>query len=232
MKSLFIFFIFFVLFVANISATSISPASLTFNLQLNEKDCQTIRLESDSETIIVSNQWAENPSIEWKLDLFNTKTDEHHLSLSYQKELAQNEREVEVCLAGSQEGEYHGAIIFQEEQQGNSILRLGVWIKAIIGNPPSTQTTSNSNSGEKTTSSSSSSNIAYQDKKVSLEKTQELDLSETDKKENEEKPLTTVTSSEEKSEIKWIWLTILAITIIAIVIALIIWKRKKRLEYY
>ncbi|MCX6750830.1 MAG: hypothetical protein NTZ83_05210 [Candidatus Pacearchaeota archaeon] len=127
-------------------ATGFSPTSFTFNLVPNEEECGTIIVDSTSPTISVSDMWAENKDIEWKVSLFDTSASSHGISIDYDKELSINEREVEVCVSGSKLGEYHGVILLKEEQEGNSVIQMGIWIKLIIAEKTQkTQTQENTN---------------------------------------------------------------------------------------
>jgi len=132
MKFLFFIFLFIILVMNTIIAVGFSPSSLTFELEQNVESCQIITLSSDSDMIGVSDEWAENEGVEWKVSLFDKDASEHGISISYDSELDVDEREVEVCLSGSEVGEYHGVILLKEEQQGNSIIQMGVWLKVII----------------------------------------------------------------------------------------------------
>ena len=129
-----------------VGAVGFSPSSLTFDLNKGEQSCQVITLSSDSETIAVSDKWAENKDIEWKVGLFNSNASDFSIFINYPKELSIDEREVEVCLSGSQIGEYHGVLLMKEEQEGNSIIQMGIWLKVIISEPPA-QTSSGSSGG-------------------------------------------------------------------------------------
>jgi len=131
MKILF-FLLFLIILIPSVLGVGFSPSSLTFNLKPNEEDCGKITLNSDSEKITVLDKWAENENTEWKVSLFNTSASDHGLSVNYPEELLIDEREVNVCLSGSNLGEYHGVIIFKQEQEGNSIVQLAVWLKVII----------------------------------------------------------------------------------------------------
>jgi hypothetical protein len=146
---IFLLFLGFITSLSLVSATGFSPTSLTFNLDKNQKECQTITLTSDSETIDVYDKWAESKDVEWSVSSFKTESSSHGLSLTYPKELSLNERKVEVCISGSKEGEYHGVLLMKEEQKGNSIMQAGVWLKVLIGkettNPQNTATNQNSN---------------------------------------------------------------------------------------
>jgi len=97
----FLFFIFlFLLMLNGVIAVGFSPSSLVFELEPNQEECETIILTSDSETISVSDSWAENKDVEWKISLFEKNTNYHGISINYDNELSIDEREVEVCLSG------------------------------------------------------------------------------------------------------------------------------------
>lgn len=151
MKPLF-YFLFLVFFISAASAAGFSPSSLTFNLKQNEEQCQIVTLTEVTDDIDVLNVWAENKDVEWKINNFQTDATSLNLDLTYSVEDNDNGKIVEVCLKGSQQGEYHGAIIFKQQQQGNSVVQLAVWIKAIIENqqPNSQSNSGNSNSGSST----------------------------------------------------------------------------------
>lgn len=114
-------------------ATGFSPTRLNYNLNVGEEDCKNVRVDSASPTITVSDKWAADENVEEKVSLYETSASEHGLSLSYDDELDLDEREVEVCLSGNKAGEYHGVLLLREEQQGNSIVQMGIWLKATIG---------------------------------------------------------------------------------------------------
>ncbi len=113
-------------------ASGFSPSSLVFNLEPNQEECQMIIITSASETISVNDYWAENENVTWKVSLFNSSAGEHNLNIIYDNSLGEGERELQVCLSGSELGEYHGVIIMKEEQQGNSVVQMGVWLKVVI----------------------------------------------------------------------------------------------------
>ncbi len=127
-------------------AVGFSPTSLIFNLNPGEEDCQMITINSESETIAVSDKWAENKDIEWKVSLFNESADYHNIDISYD-ELLENESQVEVCLSGENLGEYHGVLLLTEEQSGNSIVQVGIWLKVIIEATPVQSASSSSGGG-------------------------------------------------------------------------------------
>ena len=147
MKPIFLFlFLFGVFLISIVGAVSFSPSYLVFNLDQNQQECQTITLGSDSSTITVLDKWANESVKDWNVNLFNDSADEYKLSIDYPKRLSFNEKTVKVCLMGVKAGEYHGIVLLREEQKGNSVVQMGVWIKAVISN-------------EKVASKSGSSNI-------------------------------------------------------------------------
>jgi len=127
------FLLFIILFGLNmISAVGFSPSSLTFDLEPNQEECKMITIDSESRKINVSDRWAENQDVEWQIGLFETNASQHGINISYDKDLSKRERDAEVCLSGSNLGEYHGILLFRQEQAGSSIIQFGVWLKVVI----------------------------------------------------------------------------------------------------
>jgi len=135
MRFLFIIFIIVLISTNLVCAVGFSPSSLVFELEQGEEACKVITLNSDSEIIIVSDGWVENESFEWKINNCNQSADYHGLSIDYDNELSVDEREVNVCLSGENVGEYRGVMLLREEQQGNSVVQIGIWLKATIIEP-------------------------------------------------------------------------------------------------
>ena len=115
-----------------VHAVSFSPSSLIFNLNPNEQSCQTINFDSNSSIISVSDKWAENKDVEWKVSNFETPASSLGISIDYPSNVSAQDKQVKVCLSGSSIGEYHGVLLLKEEQQGNSIVQMGIWLKVII----------------------------------------------------------------------------------------------------
>jgi len=115
-----------------VCALGFSPANLVYIVGQNQELCQHIQIESSSEIITVEDAWAENPDIEWKVDLFEHSALDHGLTISYPTELSLEERDIEVCISGAELGEYHGATIIREQQEGDSISRAVVWLKVVV----------------------------------------------------------------------------------------------------
>ena len=144
----FLLFITLTLFGLNTAqAVGFSPSSLTFELEQGQEGCKMITIDSESEKITASDSWAENESVEWKVSSFNTKAEEHEITINYDNELFIDEREVEVCLSGNKIGEYHGVLLFKEEQQGSSIVQFGVWLKVLISEKPAVSSGGSSGGG-------------------------------------------------------------------------------------
>ena len=117
-----------------VMAAGFSPSSLIFDVEQDQDECQVITITSESETVVVSDSWAADSSDEWKVSSFETDASEHGIDISYD-DLLEGEDSVEVCLSGSELGEYHGVILLREEQQGNSVVQMGVWLKVTISEP-------------------------------------------------------------------------------------------------
>ncbi len=204
-------------------ATGFSPSSLIFNLEPGEEECQKITFSSESSTISVSDSWALNKDVEWKVSLFNTSSGEHALSLTYPREVDGDAGKVDVCLIGSEEGEYQGILILTEEQEGTSIIQMGIWLKAVISKnttpvTPSADTSSSSGGGggggggATTTQTTSNS-----------QETQDNEVTET----IGENSGITGKAIQESSNTSKLGL-IIGVAIIAIILVIIIYKRRKK----
>ena len=148
---LFLLFVFVIASVlANINiveAVGFSPSSLTFDLEQGQEGCKMITIDSESETIKASDRWAKSKDDPWSVSSFNESSSSKGIKISYDNELSIDEREVEVCLSGSNVGEYHGVLLFQEEQNGSSIIQFGVWLKALITEKPAASSGGGSGGG-------------------------------------------------------------------------------------
>ena len=131
MRRIFITFL-FLFMLSGVMAIGFSPSSLIFELEPGVKNCGIISVSSDSSAIGVDDKWASDVDVEWNVGLFDTEASDHGISINYDDELLADEREVEVCLSGEEVGEYHGVIVLREEQEGSSIVQMGIWIKLTI----------------------------------------------------------------------------------------------------
>lgn len=129
---IFILFISIILIVPSAFAVGFSPSSLIFDLDQKVRECKTITINSDSSKIIAFDKWGEHGTVEWKANAFNTTSSEHGITIDYDNELSEDERKADVCLSGEMIGEHRGIIIFQQQQEGNSIIQIGVWLKVTI----------------------------------------------------------------------------------------------------
>ena len=124
-------FILLLLGTSYIIASGFSPTSLIYDLGVNEESCQTVNINSESEKISVSDSWASHKDDNWSVDGFTNAAQDHGLELTYSTELNKDERSVEVCLKGKNAGEYHGVLLLREEQEGNSVVQMGIWLKVV-----------------------------------------------------------------------------------------------------
>lgn len=148
MKKILIFFIF--LFLTRVSALEFSPPSLQFDLQTDQQTCKSIFLKLDSEATL-SDSWAQNPSQEWSVTNFRTSHQQLQIQVSYPQTISSSQQEVQVCISGANTGDYKGALIFNQEKVGNSIVQFVVWLKVSISGttqqPTQEQTKKSSSSG-------------------------------------------------------------------------------------
>jgi len=136
--------------ISFVSASGFSPTSLIYELGVGERQCQTVSVTSDSEVITLTEAWAENKDIEWKVSNFDRPSVDHEIVLEYPLELSVNERQAEVCLTGNKVGEFHGVLLLKEQQEGNSIIQMGIWLKAIISDKQETPVSSVTDTGSGT----------------------------------------------------------------------------------
>lgn len=224
----FIFFIFLILIFANLAempnfvgATGFSPSSLIFNLAPEETQCKTISISSTSEIITADDKWAENKNAEWKVNDFNSDASSLGISINYPSELSSGEREIEVCVSGKNLGEYHGVLLLKEEQQGNSIIQMGIWLKLIVGEISQQTQSSQTNYA----SSGKNSTIKNLSENISVEKTEI-------KNEISENKITGQAISDGKFNYK-LFLSILVVLIIFILIIFfyVNYKKKRKMLY-
>jgi len=125
-----ILFLFVALLIPLTVALEFYPSTLEFSLQPNEVACKTIYFQLDSPAK-VTDIWASSSEEPWSITDFQTPSITHKLVLTYQKELT-TEKEIQVCLSGSQPGNYKGAILIRQEEVGNSVVQFAVWLKVSI----------------------------------------------------------------------------------------------------
>jgi hypothetical protein len=123
----------FVMMLGGVLASGFSPSSLIYEVGVDEEMCSDLSVSSDSEVILVSDAWASDESVDWKVSNFESEASSHGLDVSYDSELSVDERDLEVCVSGSELGEYHGVLLLKEQQEGNSIVQMGVWMKVNVG---------------------------------------------------------------------------------------------------
>lgn len=125
------FAVLFLLFIPLASGVNFSPSKLIYLLGPNEELCQMIEFESEAGVITVSDKWAESIEVDWDVNLFEKNTSEHGLVLSYTQKLHGEDGELEICLLGSKEGEYHGAVLFEQERR-RTVTQWAVWLKVVV----------------------------------------------------------------------------------------------------
>ncbi|MCX6748923.1 MAG: hypothetical protein NT076_04935 [Candidatus Pacearchaeota archaeon] len=162
--------------VSLVCTTGFSPTSLIFNLNVGEKQCQEVSVDSTSLSISIEDKFAENKDIEWKVSNFDKSASYHSLTSTYPTQISNETGKLEYCLSGSKVGEYHGVLILKEEQSGNSIVQMGIWIKAtIISSSPEITTSSATTSSGGASSSQSAAVVNSPVENQKTEETQGID---------------------------------------------------------
>jgi hypothetical protein len=229
----FLFFILFSIFtLTSIAvATTFSPGTLVFMTDSGEELCQSAFVESDSRAIEVSDKWASDVEQKWSVDGFDNSAEDHGVSINYPADLDSGENNIEVCLTAQEEGEYHGALVFREEQQGNSIVQFPIWLKVVVEEQEiEVATTSSQSSGGGSSGGGSSGSTVKKDvvMKDNIETNSNSDNKESEESESEinqnSAPITgnvIGVMSKSKSIIS-------AVVIIFVVLAITLfsWKRK------
>ncbi|MBU0907359.1 MAG: hypothetical protein KKD18_06835 [Nanoarchaeota archaeon] len=146
--------LFFLLFIPLVSAIQFSPTSLEFNLGTNQVACKNVYFQVESSTTL-RDAWAQSSSSPWTITNFQTSSQELGLELSYPSEVNSGQGEIQLCLSGSQAGDYKGALIFRQGETGSSIVQFAVWLKASIA-PSNNLPQEESPSSSKTSKSSGS----------------------------------------------------------------------------
>ena len=227
----FLFFIFLIIFLSSaVIATGFSPNSLIFDLNQNEQQCQIVSLMNVTEEIEVINLWAENKDVEWKISNFNTDASAHGIEITYTVEnTAPGEKKAEVCLSGTKTGEYRGVIIFRQAQQGNSVVQLAVWLKAIIKESASDFTNPNQNSvGGNANSNSEPNEETNKDSENNLN--YEKLSAEAEQENNQNPSITgnTINKNTEKITFNWLYFVIPFVFIFTITIVVFYIKRREK----
>lgn len=130
MKKIFLFAV-LIFFCGQVSPLEFSPTSLEFNLEKNQQDCKNIFVKLDGQTSI-TNFWTEDENAEWRISQFQTSSQELEITVEHSPQISQSVKEVEVCISGERSGNYRGALIFRQQESGNSIVQFVVWINLTV----------------------------------------------------------------------------------------------------
>jgi sensor c-di-GMP phosphodiesterase-like protein len=120
-----------ILLIPLASAIQFSPTSLEFNLEKEEVLCKKINFQVETPTAL-SDVWAKNSFEQWSISRFQSSSQEYAIKVWYPEEVNPTQNQIELCLSGSTPGEYHGALVFRQDETGSSIIQFAVWLKVII----------------------------------------------------------------------------------------------------
>lgn len=117
-----------ILLASVVSALQFSPTKLTFNIAKDKIVCKEI--EVNSETFLsVKDSWASNFNEEWTLSKFQTNSQDIKINIRYPLSISSSQKEIEVCISTENAGNYKGALLFKQEQLGNSQIQFAVWLE-------------------------------------------------------------------------------------------------------
>ena len=157
--------IFLIVFFSSIStALEFSPTNLEFNLTQNQQSCKKVFFSLDSQTV-VSNSWAQNENVPWSITRFQISAQDLGININYPTNLDSHQTEAEICISGTNTGNYRGAMIFRQGELGNSVVQFAVWLRVSISGedsqePP--QDTPIENKPKKKSRSSGGNNDAFE----------------------------------------------------------------------
>lgn len=125
MKFTFIFLLIF--FISSASALQFSPSQLEFALGDGTTECRDIYVETETPTKL-EDVWAESYSSEWRVSLFDEPGESFGLQSSYPTSIPAGENDITLCITGENPQFAKGALVFKQEQRGNSLIQFAIWI--------------------------------------------------------------------------------------------------------
>ena len=186
MKIAFLFLV-IIAFSQQISALQFSPSILNFQTNQNKQSCKEIFFVLDSQATL-SDTWAENENIPWRITQFTKSAQDHEIQLSYPVQISAEQTTIEVCLTPLKAGNYRGALVFRQGQTGNSIVQFVVWLNASVSEdniPPPDSDDDDNEGGSSSSRSRNSNNNVYQS--LTTPQTQVQNFEELDFQMSEEK---------------------------------------------
>lgn len=213
-------------------AISFSPTKLEFNIEKNQEVCNNLTISSDSPTLSVYDVWADNRDVEWEVTNFEESAETHGITISYPKTLSDPENSVVVCISGIKEGEYHGAIIFREKQEGNSITQAAIWLSVSVGEEASfgSESVSGGTSGDSNNNPNKKIDSVIEEDGEIIEETVKEGNTVEEQTENQIEEITASVVEEkyEDNDKKGYFIPVLLLIVIIILILSIIYWRKRK----
>lgn len=145
------FFLIIFVLLADALALEFSPPVLQFNLEQNQQECKSVFFKLDGETTI-SDYWSYDNLSDWSVTKLKNSSEEMQIDASYLKKIASDENEIQFCLSGAKPGNYRGALVFNQEKVGNSIVQFLVWIKLSVSEKNPQSGNENSSDSQRTES--------------------------------------------------------------------------------
>src|SRR4030042_3966441 len=122
-----------ILMLTIVSAISVgfSPSSFVFTTKEGEQVCKVVNLRTSGDSIAVTDQWAGDSVMAWRVSNFKTEAKELNILQQYNP-IQANDGKIEVCYTFQEPGNYRGVILLTPQQTNTNgglqqIVRVGVW---------------------------------------------------------------------------------------------------------
>jgi hypothetical protein len=154
MRWLIVFIFLILISTAGAVQISISPGELDFNANSMEVVCKQATVYFSEEVLVTGeDRWANLSIVSRNLNDYKYTAENIGISISYPKDVNQNNKKINICVGGIKNGVYQGALIYSTD----STAGVGAWITVNIGNSallPYSKNSNNSSSPPSTTDSS------------------------------------------------------------------------------
>jgi hypothetical protein len=127
----FIFIFTFLIYFSSATTLTISPPQIDFIGDTEEIICQKINIETEGNVVLVGKtQWAEKEYNERKLSKHYLNSEEIGIKIKFPELInIENNSDIEICIEGSNEGTYHGALLYKIE---NKPIQVGIWMNVSL----------------------------------------------------------------------------------------------------
>jgi hypothetical protein len=129
MKKTFFIFLFLFFSLSKLSAISVYPGEISFEVYPNQVECKNITFVTGGE-MVIQDRWSKKNVFTKEINKHSLKKESLGLSLEYSKNIFVSEKEkTEICFSGKEYGSYHGVLLVRERDSNEGV---GIWINATI----------------------------------------------------------------------------------------------------